>query len=216
MNADIFHCLLLISGFECPVYSIVFFHQGLTALHIFQIFHTIAIHLFPDVADDLYQSLVMGTSIDHFMYLYIRCRKHPKIVFFHCFLEFLHSLFQFFQFFFCDPLARDPYRQFFQPQTDFQHIFQILLGNLSHLCTFSGNHDHQTFLFQHSDSLPYRRTADPQSLRKCDFHQTFSGLQFASENCLTKRIKNHIPQWQIFIHLQVQITRHRLFFLHSC
>ena len=24
MNADIFHCLLLISGFECPVYSIVF------------------------------------------------------------------------------------------------------------------------------------------------------------------------------------------------
>ena len=79
MNADIFHCLLLISGFECPVYGIVFFHQGLTALHIFQIFHTIAIHLFPDIADDLYQSLVMGTSIDHFMYLYIRCRKHPQI-----------------------------------------------------------------------------------------------------------------------------------------
>ena len=62
MNADIFHCLLLISGFECPVYSIVFFHQGLTALHIFQIFHTIAIHLFPDIADDLYQSLVMGSQ----------------------------------------------------------------------------------------------------------------------------------------------------------
>ena len=77
--------------------------------------------------------------------------------------------------------------------TNLQNIIQILLCDIGNLGTTSRDHHYQTFLLQLTHCLSDRSSAHAKSLCQRNLHQSLTRFQFALQDCLTQRIKNHIP-----------------------
>ena len=145
------------------------------------------------------------------MKLHICLRQSRQISIGQRILKFLYCLAKLLYLLIGNPFAGKTYRQFFQSQPHFQNVIHILFCDLRHLRSLPWDHDHQPFQFQHTNRLANWRSAHPQTVRKSNFHQPFSRFQLPPENRLAQSIKYHVPQRQIFIHIHMKITCHRVF-----
>ena len=172
-------CLFYITITDCFVNFFMFFDEKISCLFILQILHTVTINLFPKIIQYLIQSSVIRRFINHFVKCHIGLCKLDQITLCHSCFEVFGRFPQFRQLFLCHTCTCIFNRKIFQSNSNFQNIIQIFLCDIGNLCTSSGNHHNQTFQFQFSHSFPYRSPADTKTFCKCNFHQSFSWLQFA-------------------------------------
>ena len=109
------------------------------------------------------------------MKMHIRiCAGDQILAFQKCLFKFIGSFLQLGKLGICDVVTGILHCQLFQCRPHLQHIFHILTGDLSNLCTFSRDHQHQTFQFQLPDRLTDRCPAHTKLICQLDLHQSFS------------------------------------------
>ncbi len=155
------------------------FHQTIMLVFILNIFKPVSVHLFRQIVDQLYKSLIAGCSHDNIMQRHIRFRHRCGISGHGLLFKLFTGIFQPFRLLHRDPVTGKLRTERIQRSSDFQHIFHTFFRDPRHFRSAARDHDDESFQFQFPDRLSDRCSADAELIGQMNLHQTLSRFQFS-------------------------------------